>query len=190
MSLETAVLLRVPPPVAEQLHKQLQAKESSAAAAGASGKEERGPSVKLHFHGGASGAVSLQAGSAQLSGQLVNLPSVIEVHKTFHSDMYYKVTDIGQMIVVQAAAAAAPAAPSLNANPARPKVGAAGDAAAAAQPLPPVDYPHGLTPPTREIRTKRYERNTKPPVSAWGQGEKGQAKGGGCLPARTDILSI
>jgi len=128
--METAVLLRVPLTLAEQLHKQLADKEArtasvaaAAAAAAASGgaaaaaaaaaaakekdKDDKGPSIRLHFSGGPSGAVTLMpSGSSSasgggsggpLTGQLVNLPSVLEIHKTFNNELFYKVTDVGQV---------------------------------------------------------------------------------------------
>jgi TATA-binding protein-associated factor Taf7 len=140
--LETAVLLRVPPQIADHLYKQLHDKEASASISGI---------MNLHVLDGASGAMTLRMGTQALSGQVVDLPSVIEAHKTFNGEMYYKVADIGKMIVVQ------------NTHPAQ-----------LPPPPPPVDYPHGLLPPTREIRTKRYERNTKPPVRAYRGEEKGK----------------
>jgi hypothetical protein len=129
-AMETAVLLRVPLPLAEQLHKQLADKEArtasvaaAAAAAAASGgaaaaaaaaaaakekdKDDKGPSIRLHFSGGPTGAVTLMpSGSSSasgggsggpLTGQLVNLPSVLEIHKTFNNELFYKVTDVGQV---------------------------------------------------------------------------------------------
>ena len=184
LSMESAVLLRVPAALAEQLHKQLagnSSKDKDKERGGAGGDEKdgstaaaassssSGPSLKLSFLGPDGGVMLQQSHSPALSGQLVNLPTIVEVHKTFDNIHYYKCADVSQMIVVQATtggaatAAAAHAPSSLNANPPRPKNAndpAAG--AAAAAPIP-VDYPHGLTPPTRDIRPKRYERDTKVP---------------------------
>lgn len=182
------MLLRVPAALAEQLHKQLAGNSSKDkdrgdekdGAAAASSSSSSGPSLKLSFLG-PDGGVLLQQKDSHLSGQLVNLPTMIEVHKTFDNIHYYKCADIAQMIVVQnapagaasntaaAAAAAAHAPSSLNANPARPKnSNDPASAAAAVAPIP-IDYPHGLTPPTRDIRPKRFDRDTKVPARIVGE---------------------
>lgn len=206
--LELAMLLRVPPPLAEQLHKQMADKTTGNVTVNV--KEDKASQLRLTFTTD-SGEISLQQPHREMhTGQIVNLPAIVEVQKTFDHIHYYKVADIGQvcvylaarlmlfactckqtccfvvfgfrsfifsrcvlfictvlqMLVVQAPVSATSSTPSLTSNPVRPKPGAGGaadpNASQANQPIP-VDWPHGLTPPTRDIRAKRYERNTTVP---------------------------
>lgn len=161
---ETALLLRVPPQLADQLRRQLheESKPPSATAASSASSAASKSDLRVTFTS-LEGAVHAQLshGGAQMTGQLVNLPTVIELQKTFDFIHYYKCTEIGQMIVIQPPGAAN-ATPSLNANPSRPTAPGAA-AASSAPPPPPIQFPHGLLPPTRDIRPKRFDRPTTVP---------------------------
>ena len=104
VAMESAFLLRVPHAMAEQLHRQLAEKEAAnnnnkSAADEKSKEKSSGPSVKLTFFG-ADGSVGVQHGggsAGSMRGQLVNLPTIIEAHKTFDNIHFYKCTDIAQV---------------------------------------------------------------------------------------------
>ena len=104
--IEHAVLLRVPVPVAETIRGQLAEAPKTlptgllAHPLGHGTKENA--QVKLTFTT-EEGQVQLQIGTqgAVMQGQLVNLPSQIEVQKTFDQIHYYKVADIGQVRITR-----------------------------------------------------------------------------------------
>lgn len=89
-----ALLLRVPPTIADSVRKQLGEKQLTGGVKDASG----GGSMRITFTT-QEGQMQMQMGTngATLQGQLVNLPSIIEVQKTFDQIHYYKVADIGQV---------------------------------------------------------------------------------------------
>jgi len=180
-AVESGILLRVPPALADQLRKQLQA--PSGKKHGSSSHHAAASDLNISFEftsdeGDAVFHVSSSASSPHpmaqsLKAQLMQLPTIIEALKTFDNRNYYKCTDISQMLVVESTPAPpAPSRPHSSANVAAAAAASAStsgeeqkDESKKDQDKDPrrFDYPHGLTPPTREIRYKRYERNTKVP---------------------------
>lgn len=79
-------------------------------------------------------------GDDKYAAKLVDLPCIIESHKTFDNKQFYKIADISQMLVVEGPAPE-PSAP----------------------PPPPLHHdeytwPHGLTPPLYNVRKRRFRK--------------------------------
>ncbi|XP_042004536.1 transcription initiation factor TFIID subunit 7-like [Salvia splendens] len=70
-------------------------------------------------------------GNDRLSSSLLDLPSVVESYKTYDDNVLIKTADIGQMIMVREESDGVPEA---------------------------VEYRHGLTPPMRDARRRRFRR--------------------------------
>lgn len=70
-------------------------------------------------------------GNESFPASLLDLPSVVESYKTYDDSVLIKTADIGQMIMVREPGDAAPDA---------------------------VEYRHGLTPPMRDARKRRFRR--------------------------------
>lgn len=70
-------------------------------------------------------------GNEQFPASLLDLPCVVESYKTYDDSVLIKTADIGQMIMVREADDAAPDV---------------------------VEYRHGLTPPMRDARKRRFRR--------------------------------
>ncbi|XP_042023772.1 transcription initiation factor TFIID subunit 7-like [Salvia splendens] len=70
-------------------------------------------------------------GNDRFSSSLLDLPSVVESYKTYDDNVLIKTADIGQMIMVREESDGVPEA---------------------------VEYRHGLTPPMRDARRRRFRR--------------------------------
>ncbi|XP_057809510.1 transcription initiation factor TFIID subunit 7-like [Salvia miltiorrhiza] len=70
-------------------------------------------------------------GNDRFSSSLLDLPSVVESYKTYDDNVLIKTADIGQMIMVRDESDGVPEA---------------------------VEYRHGLTPPMRDARRRRFRR--------------------------------
>ncbi|XP_041996232.1 transcription initiation factor TFIID subunit 7-like [Salvia splendens] len=70
-------------------------------------------------------------GNDRFSSSLLDLPSVVESYKTYDDNVLIKTADIGQMIMVREESDVVPEA---------------------------VEYRHGLTPPMRDARRRRFRR--------------------------------
>jgi TATA-binding protein-associated factor Taf7 len=176
--MEEQILLRVPPEIAKRLSEMIEegraaAASSSSAAAGLSAASP----VSLAFTSDRRALLTYD-GQAH-DATLVDLPCHIETHKTWDSIAFYKTADIAQMLVLHAAAALPNTAAATAATAAQQQqtagnaAGGAGGAgkeekkeaaAAAASAAPPIRSSSGLLPPTRDIRPKRYDRETVVPV--------------------------
>ena len=172
--MEEQILLRVPPEIALRLNRLIdEGKSSSSPSTTTSSTTNQSP-ISLTFTSNTS--VTLHCDKQSLDGTLVELPTIIETLKTFDNIAYYKTADIAQMIILHAAQQPAtnqpatisssqptnpPASSSASASSSQPTAAAAAtDKAKDAVPPPPIKYPSGLLPPTRDIRPKRFERDT------------------------------
>ena len=165
--MEEQILLRVPPEIAQRLNRLIdEGKSSSNPSTNPSTSTPTTQSpISLTFTSNT--AVTLQCDKQSLEGTVVELPCVIETLKTFDNIAYYKTADIAQMIILHAAQQPATNPPatitatqppnSVSLSSSQP---AAADKAKDAIPTPPIKYPSGLLPPTRDIRPKRFERDT------------------------------
>ena len=160
--MEEQILLRVPPEIAQRLTRLIDEGKSTAGPSSSSSSSSNQSPISLTFTSNT--AVTLQCDKQSLDGTVVELPCVIETLKTWDNIAYYKTADIAQMIILHAAqqpatnpTAASTAQPAAAASSTQP---AAADKAKEAVAAPPIKYPSGLLPPTRDIRPKRFERDT------------------------------
>ncbi|KAK4440439.1 Transcription initiation factor TFIID subunit [Sesamum alatum] len=94
----------------------------------ASSSEDK--SLDLSFsEDGRTGTFSV--GNDRFSASLLDLPTVVESYKTYDDNVLIKTADIGQMIMVREEGDSVPEA---------------------------VEYRHGLTPPMRDARRRRFRR--------------------------------
>lgn len=73
---------------------------------------------------------------------LVDLPTIIESQKTLDKKQFYKVADISQMMLVDPASGSDPFIPQTNGR----------------HETDPYNYPHGLTPPLKHVRQRRFRK--------------------------------
>jgi transcription initiation factor TFIID subunit 7 len=85
--------------------------------------------LDLSFPDGRSGTFAI--GDQQFPASLLDLPTVVESYKTYDDSALVKTADIGQMIMVREAGDTAPDT---------------------------VEYRHGITPPMRDARKRRFRR--------------------------------
>lgn len=88
-----------------------------------------GDSLDLAFQDARSGSFSI--GQDQFPASVLDLPCVLESYKTYDDNVLIKTADIGQIIMVQEQGEPAPEGP---------------------------EYKHGLTPPMRDARRRRFRR--------------------------------
>jgi len=121
--LEEQMILRLPPQVAEQVRKMLRTKQLT---------EE----IEFEFEEDQRNA-KFRVGRKKYDAYVVDLPCVVESHKTLDKTSYYKSADIGQMLVVQ--------------DPKDP------------QPPPPdFNSPNGVTTATRDIQRRKWRKPPDP----------------------------
>ena len=166
--MEEQILLRVPPEIALRLNRLIdEAKSTSSSTPSSTTATANQSPISLTFT--SNNSVTLQCDKQSLDGTVVELPCIIETLKTFDNIAYYKTADIAQMIILHAAQLPANNPPTTNTNTTQPANPASlsssqqpvtADKAKDAIPPPPIKYPSGLLPPTRDIRPKRFERDT------------------------------
>ena len=160
--MEEQILLRVPPEIAQRLNRLIDENKSSSTPASSTNNASNQSPISLTFTSNTS--VTLQCDKQSLEGTVVELPCIIETLKTFDNIAYYKTADIAQMIILHAAQQTQPPTTTSSTQPTNPPssqpAAAAADKAKDSVPPPPIKYPSGLLPPTRDIRPKRYERDT------------------------------
>ncbi|KAF8976059.1 hypothetical protein BGZ46_008602 [Entomortierella lignicola] len=96
----------------------------------------------------------------EFSTKLVDLPTIIEAHKTLNGKQMYKIADISQMLVVDSATVDKPS--EVKTEPAIPTVSTSGTMSAPST-LPLLklsDYiwPDGLTNPLKNVRKRRFRK--------------------------------
>jgi len=143
--MEEQFILRVPPRVAEQIRELLQNAEKEQVPSSKDKKAPKGPREKdlgLEFtveHGDSNRNVMMRIGREEFIGTFVDLPCLIESHKTYDNVNYFKSQDISQMMLVH--------------DPSE-------------EDFPVVNYDSeykfasGITPPTRNIRKRKFRRPT------------------------------
>ncbi|KAI8977036.1 TAFII55 protein conserved region-domain-containing protein [Mycotypha africana] len=103
-------------------------------------KREIPEDVKLHFKDNRKGYFVFEGKKYDV--QLVDLPTIIEAQKTYDKKQFYKVADISQMIIVDPASGSEPFIPERNNK----------------LDTDPYAYPHGLTPPLKHVRKRRFRK--------------------------------
>ncbi|XP_072960349.1 transcription initiation factor TFIID subunit 7 [Typha angustifolia] len=117
--MEEQFILRVPPSVSERIERLLN--ENASAEDG---------SLDLSFsEDGRTGTFVI--GDERFPASLLDLPCIVESHKTYDDTVLIKTADIGQIIMVREESDPAPEG---------------------------VEYKHGLTPPMRDARRRRFRR--------------------------------
>jgi len=89
-------------------------------------------------------AVLRLGNGVELQGRLVNLPTITESLKTVDNKFFYKIADISQMVEFSE--------PAKELRPNRDDGGPASNLG---------EWPHGLTPPLKNVRRKRFRKTAK-----------------------------
>ncbi|KAI8980258.1 TAFII55 protein conserved region-domain-containing protein [Pilobolus umbonatus] len=103
-------------------------------------KREIPEDVTLHFKDSRKGTFTFNRQKYDV--QLVDLPTIIESQKTLDKKQFYKIADISQMLLVDPTAGPEPFIPQLNGR----------------HETDPYNYPHGLTPPLKHVRKRRFRK--------------------------------
>ncbi|CAO3625042.1 unnamed protein product [Cunninghamella blakesleeana] len=103
-------------------------------------KREIPEDVKLHFKDSRRGFFYLDGKKHDVT--LVDLPTIIETQKTLDKKQFYKIADISQMLVVDGATLENPLSQQMNNK----------------HHTDPYSYPHGLTPPLKYVRKRRFRK--------------------------------
>ena len=170
--MEEQILLRVPPEIAARLHRLIEEGKASSSSSSPTSTS----SISLTLNPSRRGVLHLDKSS--YDGTLVDLPCIIETQKTFDNIAYYKSADIAQMLILHPLPTTTTTPAPVPGAPPAPLADKAKDAGP-----PPIRYPSGLLPPTRDIRPKRYERDTVIPVST-SEAHRGQHRTGARCAAR------
>ncbi|XP_019416674.1 PREDICTED: transcription initiation factor TFIID subunit 7 isoform X1 [Lupinus angustifolius] len=126
--MEEQFILRVPPSVAERIEHLLNNNNNNSDAPSSSSEDNK--SLDLSFsEDGRSG--SFLIGNERFAASLLDLPCVVESFKTYDDSSLIKTADIAQMIMVRESGDPAPDV---------------------------IEYRHGLTPPMRDARKRRFRR--------------------------------
>jgi transcription initiation factor TFIID subunit 7 len=121
VDMEEQMVLRVPPQMADHIRKMIKAKHFN-------------EDIEFEFDGRDEGRhAHFHMGSKTYNAYLLDLPCILESHKTLDKTAYYKSADIGQMLLVQ-------------------------DPNEEAQPPPSFKLSSGITPPTRDIRRRKWRK--------------------------------
>ncbi|KAF7727415.1 hypothetical protein EC973_007579 [Apophysomyces ossiformis] len=96
--------------------------------------------VKLHFKDNRRGY--FQFGGRKYDTTLVDLPTIIESQKTLDKKQFYKIADISQMLLVDSPSKEDSFFAQINGR----------------QHADPYTYPHGLTPPLKHVRKRRFRK--------------------------------
>ncbi|KAF1800931.1 TAFII55 protein conserved region-domain-containing protein [Mucor lusitanicus] len=103
-------------------------------------KREIPDDVKIHFKDSRKGYFVFEGRKYDV--QLVDLPTIIESQKTLDKKQFYKVADISQMLLVDPTSGSEPFIPQTNSR----------------LETDPYSYPHGLTPPLKHVRQRRFRK--------------------------------
>ncbi|XP_060232910.1 transcription initiation factor TFIID subunit 7-like isoform X3 [Meriones unguiculatus] len=108
----------------------------------------------------------VQVNDVSLSAKVVDLPSVIESLKTHDRKTFYKTADISQMLLCSADS-------DLHSSPEEPAASSAGVTAMGNEGEAEKKYiwKHGITPPLKNVRKKRFRKPTKKPPDMKQSGE-------------------
>ncbi|CAI2348829.1 unnamed protein product [Caenorhabditis sp. 36 PRJEB53466] len=103
---------------------------------------------------------TIRIGNQLLNGKVLDLPTVTEVHKTMDKRNLYKVADVSQMIVCTHDSINTPSS-TASAGASAEGEGTEAAAKAAKKVVKQWQYPHGLTPPMKCARKKRFRKTKK-----------------------------
>ncbi|KAI7908226.1 TAFII55 protein conserved region-domain-containing protein [Cokeromyces recurvatus] len=103
-------------------------------------KREIPEDVKLNFKDNRKGSFTFEG--RKYDALVVDLPTIIEAQKSLDKKQFYKVADISQMILVDPTSGPEPFIPQIN-----NKVD-----------TDPYSFPHGLTPPLKHVRKRRFRK--------------------------------
>lgn len=103
-------------------------------------KREIPEDVKIHFKDNRKGYFVFEGRKYDV--QLVDLPTIIESQKTLDKKQFYKVADISQMLLVDPTSGSEPFIPQTNSR----------------LETDPYSFPHGLTPPLKHVRQRRFRK--------------------------------
>ncbi|KAI8343354.1 TAFII55 protein conserved region-domain-containing protein [Chlamydoabsidia padenii] len=103
-------------------------------------KREIPEDIKLNFKDNRRGYFYFDGQRHDLT--LVDLPTIIESQKTLDKKQFYKIADISQMLVVDGATLDTPMTQQVNGR----------------HQTDPYMYPHGLTPPLKYVRKRRFRK--------------------------------
>ncbi|KAG2232499.1 hypothetical protein INT48_007412 [Thamnidium elegans] len=103
-------------------------------------KREIPEDVKLTFKDNRKGQFNFEGRKYDV--QLVDLPTIIESQKTLDKKQFYKVADISQMLLVDPTSGSEPFIPQTNGR----------------LETDPYNFPHGLTPPLKHVRQRRFRK--------------------------------
>lgn len=101
---------------------------------------------------------TVRIGNMLLNGKVLDLPTITEVHKTMDNKNLYKVADVSQIVVCTHDSINPISSTS---NPSTSTNGAEDAAKAAKKAARQWQYPHGLTPPMKCARKKRFRKTKK-----------------------------
>ncbi|KAG1057426.1 hypothetical protein G6F43_000734 [Rhizopus delemar] len=103
-------------------------------------KREIPQDVKLNFKDNRKGTLTFEGRDYDVL--LVDLPTIIEAQKTLDKKQFYKVADISQMLLVDPTSGNEPFVQQTNGR----------------HETEPYNYPHGLTPPLKHVRKRRFRK--------------------------------
>uniref|UniRef100_A0A1I7ULG8 TAFII55_N domain-containing protein n=1 Tax=Caenorhabditis tropicalis TaxID=1561998 RepID=A0A1I7ULG8_9PELO len=99
---------------------------------------------------------TIRIGNQLLNGKVLDLPTITEVHKTMDNKSLFKVADVSQILVCTHDSVISSDVPSTStADPAED------DQKLAKKAVKQWQYPHGLTPPMKCARKKRFRKTKK-----------------------------
>ncbi|XP_065020803.1 transcription initiation factor TFIID subunit 7-like isoform X1 [Musa acuminata AAA Group] len=128
--MEEQFILRVPPSVVERIERLLN-ENASSSLDGSLDISFSGVLVLFFFYVEDGRSGTFMIGDERFPASLLDLPCIVESYKTYDDNVLIKTADVGQMIMVRDE----------------------GDAAVEG-----VEYNHGLTPPMRDARRRRFRR--------------------------------
>ncbi|UMM42984.1 hypothetical protein L5515_018615 [Caenorhabditis briggsae] len=119
-------------------------------------------------------AVQLQLGKEILKATIMDLPTITEVHKTIDNKIIHKVTDVSQMVVANELVPASKSKKNRKKKKEQTKKGEVDNGSPvenepeSSAPVPSAapklsakkmfQFPHGLTPPMRNCRSRRFRK--------------------------------
>lgn len=155
---ETQFLLRVPTHLAEQVRAYADATPEELDASAKKITIDFDPQFRN---------VKLNVNGTSLTGRVVDLPCIIEAHKTVDKKTVYKTNDISQLVICEevtaaegqvATDAAVSGSTADDLTSLIPPLAAAAASASNSSSSKSFQWPHGITPPMRNVRKRRFRR--------------------------------
>ncbi|CAB3402992.1 unnamed protein product [Caenorhabditis bovis] len=106
----------------------------------------------------------IRLGNKILSGKLLDLPCINEVHKTLDKKNVYKVADVSQILICShdpVPSSRAVSQPSTSSISMESMLGEQNDPKSAKKEMKQWQYPHGLTAPMKSARRRRFRKTKK-----------------------------